>query len=394
MLGTTGLMAAIGVLALGVSLPYLTDDAAAPAGPAETLMVAADGSGDYGTIAEAVTAADDGDTIRVQPGIYTEGFVIDKDITLMGDGVLDSIIIEAHEDPKMWPIGTYCGEDGVELDGCAIVLQDTSATVAGITFRGYGAGIEIAGGAPTLQGLRFEQVGPSWINFVEPVGTPIIVGGGSRATISDNEFVESGAIEIVDGSAPLISGNTLRDGATIFAFDASPETVISDNEISDPLAWAIYLGAPSSLTIEGNTFRNPATTAIAFHYGSGYSPVIRGNTFSSAPAAALVIPANSAVTIEDNLFEGNGTGVIVNDSDAQVIGNTIRDGNAGIVAVGGSAPVISGNIIDVEGRGITIGQGTNATVEGNTVCGGESSIYLAEGAEPQVLDNQICEASL
>jgi hypothetical protein len=105
-------------------------------------------------------------------------------------------------------------------------------------------------------------------------------------------------------------------------------------------------------------------------------------------------PADSAVTIDDNIFDGNDTGVIVNDSDAPVVGDTIRDGNAGVVAMGGAAPVISGNTIDVEGRGITIGHGTDATGEGNTVCAGESSTYFADGADPQVSGNQISEASL
>ena len=51
------------------------------AGPAP-IVVAQDGSGSHQTIAEAVAAATDGDTIRVRPGTYPEAVVVDKDIAI------------------------------------------------------------------------------------------------------------------------------------------------------------------------------------------------------------------------------------------------------------------------------------------------------------------------
>ena len=51
-----------------------------------THVVAADGSGDFTTISEAVAAAAEGDTVLVKPGEYVEVVAVDKNITLQGDG--------------------------------------------------------------------------------------------------------------------------------------------------------------------------------------------------------------------------------------------------------------------------------------------------------------------
>ena len=65
-----------------------------------SIIVAADGSGDYITIGEAVAAAADGDKILVRPGTYVESTVVDKDVRISGDGPLvghDRMVIMAAE---------------------------------------------------------------------------------------------------------------------------------------------------------------------------------------------------------------------------------------------------------------------------------------------------------
>ena len=64
-----------------------------------TIVVDPDGDGTVTTITAAVERAKDGDTILVRPGVYTEAIVIDKDITLSGDGDREAIII-AFDDGK------------------------------------------------------------------------------------------------------------------------------------------------------------------------------------------------------------------------------------------------------------------------------------------------------
>ena len=51
--------------------------------------------GDYPTIGEAITAAAAGTQILVRPGLYEEGLVIDKPLTIVGDGPREEIVVSA-----------------------------------------------------------------------------------------------------------------------------------------------------------------------------------------------------------------------------------------------------------------------------------------------------------
>ena len=52
----------------------------------ETIIVAQDGNGDYENIQDAIDNADEGDTIRVYEGLYSENVVVDKTVSLAGNG--------------------------------------------------------------------------------------------------------------------------------------------------------------------------------------------------------------------------------------------------------------------------------------------------------------------
>ena len=85
--GIAGAATVVAVVVLGASQLLPADRTAPGVGTGATLVVASDGSGDYGTIGSAVAAAHDGDTILVRPGRYVESIFVDgKDLTIAGDG--------------------------------------------------------------------------------------------------------------------------------------------------------------------------------------------------------------------------------------------------------------------------------------------------------------------
>ncbi|MHC4537296.1 MAG: pectinesterase family protein, partial [Planctomycetota bacterium] len=58
----------------------------------KTIVVDINGSGEYTSIHEAIDNADDGDTIYVLAGVYYENIIINKTITLIGNGSINTII--------------------------------------------------------------------------------------------------------------------------------------------------------------------------------------------------------------------------------------------------------------------------------------------------------------
>src|SRR5262249_43511391 len=60
-------------------------------------IVSAAGDGTHRTIGAAIKAARPGAEVRVRPGVYREGVVLDRDVTLVGDGPPDQVVIESAE---------------------------------------------------------------------------------------------------------------------------------------------------------------------------------------------------------------------------------------------------------------------------------------------------------
>jgi nitrous oxidase accessory protein NosD len=59
------------------------------------LVVSTAGQGSHRSIAAAIQAAPAGAEIRIQPGRYREGLILDKPLTLRGEGARQDIIVES-----------------------------------------------------------------------------------------------------------------------------------------------------------------------------------------------------------------------------------------------------------------------------------------------------------
>jgi hypothetical protein len=193
-----------------------------------------DGSLDapFETIARAMTAAVNGDTIRLNPGVYTEAVDFDdKEI------VLESRAFETDNFDLISE--TYFGPG--PMGGTCLILNGSSndhGMIRGISFRGgsdpYGGGIVITNCSPTLMDVVVED------NTAE-------IGGGiylsesdavlMNMTIQNNAANLGGGIYITDG-APLLENVVVRDniaywGGGFYFENAEPTirySVIRENE--------------------------------------------------------------------------------------------------------------------------------------------------------------------
>lgn len=371
------------------------------------IVVAPDGSGDFTTITDAVAAAQDADTILVRPGAYEEAVIIDRDITLAGDGPVEGIIVRAPEDGPTAPTG----DEGGSLPApYALLIEESDATVSGITFVGLPSRVHVAGGSPVLDGLVFQGVGDPAQGSAD--GGSLLVSGGSSATLRDSVFEGGVGIFVHDGSEPLISGNVLRSGAVIGG-RFGDGAVVRGNEIRDA-SGAMGIRTPTMALFEDNVIAD-ATIGIYVDRAPdvGEGPRIRANAISGC-VTGISVNAESAPRIEENTFTGNDAGISLNDgagtaliegnefvdnsigigvgeSAARIEGNTIQGGTTGIVVSRGATAAITGNTVEgAANRGITVANGASPTISDNRICHNGTNVVVADGAAPTMQGNDIC----
>ena len=402
MYSATAITAAIALTALAVNVIDTTPNQPS-AHAVSTHVVAADGSADFSTIAEAVAAAAEGDTVLVRPGDYVEALVIDKDITLAGDGPRGEVLISI---PEGGPTFDFAESGAVQqfAPAYSLLLDDTQADVSGLTFAGpegevagHTGAIIVDGGSPMLSDL-----------VLDGADFALLIGSGSTATLTDS-LVSGGGIEAADHAEPLIARNDLRDGASIYG-SMGDGTVIRDNTLTGGGGISVggFMGdVPTDALIEGNTITGATGYAIstATTIDRAGAPVIRDNTISGSRNGIQVgAGPGPGVSVDDGPDAGDAKPLIsgndisaemiamsVNWSDARVVDNTIRDAWNGIVVFGGGSPEVMDNEVEVDGFGIDIGANTSPSVAGNSVCGATDSIKIHETATPSMGENTTCD---
>lgn len=264
-----------------------------------THIVAADGSGDFSTIAEAVAAAADGDTILVKPGTYAGSLVIDKDITLRGDGPREDITIDlpgvALVDPP----------DAVQ----PTLLLDSGATVSGLTILGARrqGGIVVSGGAPTLEG--------------NAIGTVVQVAGPAQAVIRANTFLDFADVIVSGGATSRIEANHFVGGS--IRIDGGRDVTLQGNVIEAPVR---VVGEP------GIDVRGPGATAI-----------IQGNAVSGSGIGISVADGASAI-VEGNELRDTGIGIAwFAWQPGTIVGNSVCRSPVAVWIAEGATPDVDAN---------------------------------------------------
>ena len=374
------------------------------------IIVAQDGSGTFETITNAVAEANDGDTILVRPGTYTEAVEIDKDITVRGDGDVATIILTAPEDGPTFTTSTIYGDEPY-----ALLLTDTAATITGLTVQGDGSAIIASGGSPTIQGNVVDSVGLPF-DGSSLSGTSVAVTHGSTASVLDNEIRAGGEFSVFGEASPTIEGNRLVDGPHIYLREPGPDTVVRDNDISGTLSRAIGVSGPGTILIEDNRISNPGPLGIRVgrNIGAeGFEPTVRNNTIEGARTSGIAVTEGGAPQIVGNTLTGNGVGIswggaagtiedntLVDNSiglslrgDADLVsGNTISGGRGGISVMSGSMALDGNEVTGAGERGFAIGGEASPVLTSNVSCENGENLWVADGAAPEIDDsNEICE---
>jgi parallel beta-helix repeat protein len=226
---------------------------------AETWYVDDDGGADFMKIQDAINNASVGDTIIVYSGVYYENVVVNKSVTLMGNGQ---------------PVIDAGGE------GNAITLTEDGITLVGFT---------------ATNSVK------DWRN----VGIRVT---SNNNTITGNDVSNNNngdGIDLRDSSYNNISGNNVcnNNGDGIDLYDSN-NNIIKGNNVCNNNGDGIYFGDSSYNTISGNNVcNNDDGIFFIFNYfgDSSYNTIstsgIPATTPSQATMSATTTMAASASTI-------------------------------------------------------------------------------------------------
>lgn len=383
MFGITAVAASAATIVLAATLVVPRGDpgpGVVPGAAGGTIrVVAADDSGDFTTINEAIEAAVDGDTILVRPGDYAESVWIDKAITLQGEGRREGVVISYPEgtppDPRM-------------EDKLTMYIDRVDATVRGLTIRAplEAGAVMIDGGAPTFTDVSVEAgpdaMGSFWF------------GGGTTATVSDSSW---DGTWIVAGSSPTLEGNSVSGFGRLFG---PSDAVIRGNAFLGEADIAVNL---FSGLFEGNDFDG---TNLTIESGTleGGGPddsdlTIRGNTFHDVKwdatrgmGAVVIRDPGSTVAIADNSISGSDTGIVLQSRVTATVSGNKLTGNVNAVTTASSDVVLEDNAITGNRTGLKVFGSEQPTLTGNTFCQNGANVeMMSAGQEPPGLEgNEVC----
>ena len=322
----------------------------------------------YSTIQEAIDAAQDGDVIVIQVGVYKENIdfkgknIILQSVDPDDQAIVDETIIDGGGGGSVVSFRSGEGE-GAVLRGLTITRGSGVLVSGGSTplierciiednIAEFGAGIAVFDSAPTIRdniitgntgffggGLYVDKSSPLIENNTitgnrAEMGSGMVIYAGSAPTVQGNTIEDNiatwhgGGIVVADNSNPLIKDNTITgnraelNGGGILVEDAEP--VIEDNYIFANRAangGGIFVvnALTRTLVIKNNSiFDNLAHIAGGGLYLEESSPLVERNEF------------------KDNISEYLGGAVAVNDSTPLFTHNVFENNQAQDVGSGGA----------------------------------------------------------
>jgi F-box protein 11 len=308
-----------------------------------TIIVAKQG-GQYTTIGEAIKNAEPGTRIMVRPGFYNEGFVIDKELEIVGDGPLRDIVVESTE--------TNC-----------IRMQTEKATVRGLTLRARTApkeffAVDIPRGQLILEDCDITSDTWASVAIHGTMADPVIrrckihdgKAGGvfvfdhGKGTIEDCDIYgnTNAAVEIKDGSNTTVRRSKLYDNKAsgLYVWKNSKGT-IEDCDIYGNEYAGITIGEYASPNISKCKIHNGKAGGIfLYNHGKGpiedceitthvyagieikedSDPTVRRCKISQSKVSGMFVWKNSKGTIEDcEIFKNTYAGIAISEGgDPQV----------------------------------------------------------------------------
>jgi hypothetical protein len=374
--------------------------ASAPAAPAADLCVGSQ-PGCFATIQAAVNAAQDGDTIRIEPGTFQGGITILKDVQLVGAGA-GATTIEGGG-----PVITIGEPDGIDQPTVSIgrvTITGGFNDSAPLPFAALGGGVWIPSGAGNSTGATV-SISDSVIagNRADPQTTDPFCGFPCAFALGGGIF-NAGTLTVTNARiTDNVAGSTAADpsvassatgGGILNGFQGSLtllHSFVADNRAG--------VSPPNGRNTDGGGISSSGTLTIEDSVVSGNRSEVGASVPSSfffdfvqeANAGGLYLSPGSSTTIRRSRISGNSVHSSNTAGDASAVAGGIdSDGtllltdssvenNAAVAAV----PASSGFLTETDGGGIQVQDVTtvrDSRVVNNSLSStSETGLALASG---------------
>ena len=313
------------------------------------------GANNFATI-QAAIATPSCTTIKVKAGSYAGPIAVNRNLTLMGQSMLNTIInLAGNTNPTLGAI-------------VAVVAPATNVTIENFTITGPGAG-----GCGSLQ-------------------YGILVRDGATATIQNNHITairdnpmsgcqNGNAIQVGRESLATIGHATIRRNT----IDDYQKTGIGvDGRLTGPVSTATITENIVKGDVRGACFPNYRCGPLAAQNGIQVSrkamATVTGNTVTEnrydpavTSSGGILLFNAGETTVRNNTVDRNDVGVWVFDtSNADILSNKVKNSTFdGIAVQAGSGTaafnMISSNTADLNGNGIGLYTTSTNTVDHNTL---------------------------
>ncbi|MCK4614248.1 MAG: right-handed parallel beta-helix repeat-containing protein, partial [Thermoplasmata archaeon] len=323
-----------------------------------------DGGANYTSIQEAIDAAEDGDTIRVWEGTYEENVVVNKRVSLIGNGSADTTI------------------DGGG-SGNVVRIEADWVNISGFTVTGSGGGnvgiIIIESSNNTIfnntcsynrNGICLSYSKDNTLTDNRMWGDKIVIYG------SDLEHWNTHTIDTTNtvNGKPVyyykdFTGITVPSGAEQVIIANCTQMVVDNQNMSDGNI-GIQLGFSSNIIISNNTCENNGLGILLYRSNSN---TISNNICSNNGHYGIELFSSDNNTLSNNTCSNSSYGIYLSDSDD----NTLTNNNCS-----------NNNYYGIYLRSAKHNIITNNTCNSNN----ESGIYL-RGAEHNIISNNTCNSN-
>lgn len=329
-----------------------------PPGPDRVIAVDPE-NGHFATLDGAIAAAEPGDRIELYPGTYQAEVTITDDVTIVGVGDREDIIVE--------PLPLAEGEDVRDRVRRVFTLRDSDATLQGFTVRSSlnGTTIVVDGGSPQLLDLYVDPVGDGTMGSPTSPREAFELGGGTTATVRDSLITSLGSV--FGGATPVFERVTF-DGGCLFIEDGGTDPIVRDT-----------------------TFRDSRCPGFSISAAKGASATLEANHIYSRPDQAGIRAANSStsVAVRGTDITGGREGILATDgAEIDVMTTQVDEAQVGVRVIDADA-ILRLNRLERNVTGLQVsGDGYLETIS-NDICDNELNLDLADGALVPLAQNAV-----